>query len=123
MSFLGACLPVGCAQLRLPAQDAASFTADRALDFGFPFTRTFALTGLVEISVIAVHGSCLSGAQRPLSVVGCHFGMQRLGRAAACRNGACGLTALRGERVYAGTARPHRNERKQFVHLASFPSA
>jgi hypothetical protein len=35
-------------QLRSPTRDAASLTADRALDdFGFPFTRAIALTGLV----------------------------------------------------------------------------
>jgi hypothetical protein len=34
--------------LRSPARDAASLTADRALDdFGVSFTRTIAFTGLV----------------------------------------------------------------------------
>jgi hypothetical protein len=54
---------------RSPARDTASLTADRALDdFGFPFTRAIAFTGLERISGVAVHGSCLSGAQRSFLV-------------------------------------------------------
>ena len=109
MKFLG----VRPLQLRSPARDAASLTADRTLDFGF----AVALTDHVHVLGVAGHGSCLSGARRPFL----SMDMQRLNRNAADRC-ASGLTALRGGSAYAGTARPLRNERKQIVQVASLPS-